>query len=1088
MKNNLIKNLFTALALLSATGLTAAEWERKKAPIMSTWGENINPEKVWAEYPRPQMERNEWMSLNGTWDYCKKTYLNLSYTPSASAFDKKILVPYPVESALSGIMDTNFEQNTHSTFVYQRSFTLPESYKNKQILLHFGAVDWKCAVYINGKEAGRHTGGNDPFSLDITPLLKTEGTQEIQVAVTDPTSKGGQPIGKQSLKPGGCFYSPVSGIWQTVWLEPVSPSYIENYLVTSDIDAGTVTVNVASATPSSTVDIFIKDGRKTVASLKGIAVNQDHTVNIPSAKLWSPDSPHLYDMEIKMYHKGEQTDFVKGYFGMRKISKGMVDGHPCLMLNNKPLYQFGVLDQGWWPDGLLTPPSDEGLRYDIEVVQSLGMNMIRKHIKVEPARWYYHCDKMGMLVWQDMPSKGFDENGSIGSQAFIQQNFYDECTRIVNSLKNHPCIVMWVPFNESWGQYASGNDIHTRRGVEAVRKADTTRLINAASGWIDFEIGDIIDQHSYPVPSLQSNPLNERIAVCGEYGGITLKVDGHLWKGSDMEYTSVADSKALAERFNAYTTSLQGLQEQGIWASVYTQTSDVEQELNGLLTYDRKVFKIAPPERASVRENILRTINYRSQSHIVLHAADTSDDEVWSYTTDKPADDWYTTAFNDQSWAKGKAGFGGGGAPNTTVRSNWNSQNIYIRRHFSLNNLDKKQMNNLHLWLYHDDDCEVYINGVKAFETKGYTTRYGMQPISAKALAALKPNGDNVMAIHAYQGHGGQYIDAGLRYNQYTPVKNLTAGEIPARQPMPEVKVNGDSVYLMSYFKASDQHLFYAYSYDGRHWTDVNNSKPIFNAFDDAVWLRDPYLRRVTHNGETKYHLIHTWGWDHPALFHWESTDLINWTAANGGTQTDDGKIWLMDGKNGGPKSNNAWAPEFTYDDQTGTFYLYWSSHIDGRQVHHYCTTKDWINFSTPAVYFDPGFTAIDMTILKQGDTYYAYYKDERNGEKTIRCATSKSLDPKVQPFEGSTPMLPSRYIEVEGPEVFPAMGGKGWFLYFDKFNGDKGISYLQCTDPAQQKWYPIADIDIKSPTEVKHGSVEIISTEELNRILNNYK
>ena len=247
-------------------------------------------------------------------------------------------------------------------------------------------------------------------------------------------------------------------------------------------------------------------------------------------------------------------------------------------------------------------------------------------------------------------------------------------------------------------------------------------------------------------------------------------------------------------------------------------------------------------------------------------------------------------------------------------------------------------------------------------------------------------------------------------------------------------------------------------------------------------------MHRVTHNGKTKFHLIHTWGWDHPALFHWESDDLIHWTAANGGTRTDDGKIMLMDGHDGGPVSPNAWAPEFTYDGQTGTFYLYWSSRIGDRQVHHYCTTKDWLTFSTPAVYFDPGFTAIDMTILKEGDTYYAYYKDERNGEKTIRCATSKSLDPRVQRFEGSTPLLPSRYIEVEGPEVFPAMGGKGWFLYFDKFNGDRGVSYTGCTDPSQHKWYPIPDDEIRNPTEVKHGSVEIISTAELEKLLEHLK
>lgn len=1086
MNINSLRTLFIVFIMVSATHLTAAEWTCKQAPIMSKWGENINPNNVWNEYPRPQMERTEWMSLNGLWDYYKKKIVNLAYDVPQNVFDQKILVPYPVESALSGIMDTNFMENTHSTFIYRRTFTLPKSYKSKNILLHFGAVDWKCVVYINGQKAGSHSGGNDPFSLDITRWLKPEGEQEIQVCVTDPTNLGGQPIGKQTIKPGGCTYTPVSGIWQTVWIEPVSPLHIEDYLVTSDIDKGTVSVKVSATDPAATVSILIKDGRKTVAQLAGVNITQDHTIRIPEAKLWSPDSPHLYDMEILLYNAdGIQTDRIKGYFGMRKISRGMVDGHPCLMLNNMPLYQFGVLDQGWWPDGLLTPPSDEGMRYDIEVIKSLGMNMIRKHLKVEPARWYYHCDKMGMLVWQDMPSGG--DKGTLGDKKNIQENFYEECKRIVNSLKKHPSIVVWVAYNEGCGQDASGNDLHTRRGVETIRQADNTRLINAASGWVDFEVGDIIDQHSYPVPSLQANPLNERVAVCGEYGGITLKVKNHLWKGSDMEYTSVPDSKALAERFNSYTSVLQGLQAQGLWASVYTQVSDVEQELNGLLTYDRKVFKIAPSERASVREEILRTIHNRSRQIIVLDAADTSDNEEWSYTTDTPSANWYTRDFDDSSWKKGKAGFGSGDAPNTFMRSTWNTSDIYIRRHFDIGNLTPKQIESLQLWIYQDDDCEVYINGIKAYEVKGWTTRYIIQPIAREALATLKPNSRNVIAIHAHQGSGGQYIDAGLRYKEYIPVEQYRVEILPQRQLMPEVKAT-DSVYLMSYFKASAQHLFYAYSYDGKKWTDINGSRPVFNAYDDEICLRDPYIRRVTHNGETKYHLVHTWGWDHPALFHWESNDLIHWTAANGGSHPDDGKIMLMDGHKGGPVSPNAWAPEFTYDEQTGTFYLYWSSRIGNRQVHHYCTTKDWLTFSTPAVYFDPGFTAIDMTILKDGDTYYAYYKDERNGEKTIRCATSKSLDPRVQRFVGSVPLLPSRYIEVEGPEVFPAIGDKGWFLYFDKFNGDRGVSYTGCTDPSQNKWYPIPDADIQNPTDVKHGSVEIISSAELEKLLNYYK
>ena len=1085
MRNSI--KLFTTLAALAiAMNCAAQTWERKSAPIMTTWGENIDPENVWTEYPRPQMVRQEWLSLNGTWDFLKRTSVNHEYESNKKNFFQKILVPYPVESALSGIMDTNFEENTQSTFVYSRTFTLPRSYKGKNIILHFGAVDWKSTIYVNGVKAGEHTGGNDPFEFDITSLLHKKGVQEIQVCVSDPGEKGGQPVGKQTTNPGGCFYSPVSGIWQTVWVEPVNTSHIDGYKVTSDIDKGTITLLVASQSADASATIVVTKEGKEIARLENQAVNKDNTITIPNAQLWSPDAPHLYDMTIQLYENGKKCDEIEGYFGMRKISKGMVDGHPCFLLNNKPLFHFGVLDQGWWPDGLLTPPSDIAMKYDIEVVKSLGMNTIRKHIKVEPARWYYHCDRMGMLVWQDMPSKGFDENGTIGTQEFIKENFYDECRRVTASLQNHPCIVSWVVFNESWGQYASGDDKHTRCGVEAVRSVDDTRLINAASGWVDFEVGDIIDKHSYPSPSLQSNPLNERVAICGEYGGITLKVSGHQWKESDMEYTSVDDRKKYADRFNGLTVAVQSLQEKGIWGAIYTQTSDVEGELNGILTYDRKVLKIAPEYMASVKDGIERTINYRTRLNIVLPAADTSPDEIWSYTTEEPGSNWYTPSYDDASWKKGIAGFGGDNPPNAYIRTDWTGKDIYIRRHFSIGDLSEDEIKSLHLWMYHDDDCEVYINGVKAFETKGWTSAYCMQPISNEALATIKPNSDNIIAMHTYQDRGGQYADAGLRYCTYTPVGEYAIESIPERQPRPVVMTQ-DSVYLMSYFKASDQHLFYAYSFDGKKWVDINESRPIFCAYDEKIWLRDPYMHRVTHDGVSKFHLVHTWGWDNPAIFHWESTDLLHWTAANGGTSTEDGKVWLMDGKEGRPSAPNAWAPEFTYDSENEIFYVYWSSRIGNRQIHHYCTTKDWINFSTPAVYFDPGFTAIDMTILKYGDTYYGYYKDERNGEKTILCATSKSLDPNVECFEGHAAIIPSAYIEVEGPEVFPAIGDNGWFLYFDKFNGDKGLSYVQCADPSQGKWYPIPDREIENPSEVKHGSVEIISLEELKKVLKAY-
>lgn len=1068
------------LLLLFGMSAFSADWQRLRAPLMTTWGENIDPENVWPEYPRPQMVRSEWMNLNGTWDYYKKPFVDLNYVKAFGNFDKKILVPFPVESALSGIMDKEYLANTQSTFAYRKTFTLTDAFKNKTVLLHFGAVDWKCAVYINGKEAGTHSGGSDPFSFDITSLLNSGGEQEVQVMVYDPTTKGGQPVGKQVLEPTGGSYTPVSGIWQTVWLEPVAKNHITDYTVIPDIDNGSISLSVRSTEENSdlTVKVFIKAGNVVVNTIESVPVGKETQIQVPNQRLWSPDDPFLYDLDIKLYDKGVLVDAIEGYFGMRKIDRGMVEGHPCFMLNNKPVFHFGFLDQGWWPDGLLTPPSEDALKYDLEMTKAFGMNMIRKHIKIEPARWYYWCDKMGLMVWQDMPSGG--SLGTIGSKNEIRQNFYKECEGIVNSLKNHPSILMWVVFNEGWGQDGNISDVYTRAGVENVQRLDQSRLVNAASGWMDFGLGDIIDCHTYPDPMLHTTPFNDRVAASGEYGGVTLKIEGHSWGRSGVNYATVENSEELTQRFNDLTGEIQKLQKEGIWGAVYTQTTDIEEELNGLITYDRKVVKLNEKQMASIRKEIESTIHTRISN--LLNASDVSDREEWAYTTAVPSGSWMQPEYDDSAWKRGMGGFGAVNPPNTFIRTEWNTSDLYLRRSFRVGGLTQSEIDNIKLWIYYDDDCEVYINGIKAFETKGWINKYVIKPINEEARKTIRANSTNVIAIHVHQNQGGQYIDAGLLTGR--PNEELKATKLPATPKMTVVEET-EGVYLMSFYKANEQRLFYAYSNDGLKWTEINAGDAVFNAFDNGIEIRDPYLRRVTQKGKTKFHLVHTWGTDHPAIFHWESTDLVNWNAANGGTTVEDGKVMLMDGNNNRPGVANARAPEFFYDEDNDLFYVYWSSFVNGRNVHYYTKTRDWKKFTTPSVFFDPGFSASDLTIIKHKDIYYGYYRDDRDGKKSILCATSKHIDPTIERFSGDNQILPSRYIEVEGPEVFPLQGKDGgWMMTFDKFGGNRGLSYAACLNPSLHKWGIIPDRDNRNPVSVKQGSIEIITQKELDVIL----
>ncbi|MBW8014572.1 MAG: beta-galactosidase [Planctomycetes bacterium] len=575
-----------------------SEWKAVEGRITTKWAGDVNPDKPWNEYPRPMMVRKGWVNLNGLWDYA----IVPKDSKKPSEWDGKILVPFAIESALSGV---GKKVGIDNSLWYRTTFTYGKD-DHKRKLLHFGAIDWESTVWVNGTETGTHKGGHDPFSYDISDALKYPGKQEIVIRVWDPTNANNspQPRGKQVINPGSIFYTSVTGIWQTVWLETVHSTYIKNVKITPDIDNKTVT------TETQLAGSLIKGAEVTMSVMKNGSVISTKTfygsskavLEIPEPRLWSPDDPFLYDLKVVLSHLGRKVDEVTSYFGMRKSSIGKDEnGINRLLLNNKPLFQFGPLDQGWWPDGLYTPATDEALRYDVEMTKALGFNMLRKHVKSEPQRFYYWCDKLGVLVWQDMPSALYNQSKYTEEQL---RTFYDqwdvEWKGVIDALYNHPSIVMWVPFNEGWGQR------ETEKVAVWTKNYDPSRLVNSASGWTDKGVGDVHDIHSYPGPAMPDLEEN-RAAVLGEFGGLGLPVEGHLWdaSGRNWGYRNFKDIKAFQDRYIDLIQKLYLLKDKGLSAAVYTQTSDVEGEVNGIMTYDRKFFKLDPKKFALVNKGIL---------------------------------------------------------------------------------------------------------------------------------------------------------------------------------------------------------------------------------------------------------------------------------------------------------------------------------------------------------------------------------------------------------------------------------------------------------------------------------------------------
>lgn len=603
-----MKKLWMALALWGALAAQLhAQWKPVEGRISTQWSEQVNPDNVLPEYPRPIMERTEWKNLNGLWDYA----IIEKGKHSPSVFDGKILVPFAVESSLSGVAKT---VGAEKELVYRRSFDVPSSWKGKKVLLHFGAVDWKTDVWVNDVKVGSHTGGFTPFSFDITEALQGKNNT-LLVKVWDPTDKGYQPRGKQVSRPEGIWYTPVTGIWQTVWLEPVSESYIQDLRITPDIDNSLLSLKalVKDATSKDLVEVKVFDGQQLVAQGKSINGECVQVAMPENAKLWSPESPFLYTLKVSLKQNGKLVDEVSSYAAMRKYSsKRDANGIVRLELNNKSLFQFGPLDQGWWPDGLYTAPTDEALLYDIQKTKDFGFNMIRKHIKVEPARWYTYCDKLGIIVWQDMPSgdrnpewqnRKYFEGTEMERSAESEACYRKEWKEIMDALYSYPCIGTWIPFNEAWGQFK------TPEIVEWTKQYDPTRLVNPASGGNHYTCGDMLDLHNYPAPELYLYDA-QRATVLGEYGGIGWVVQGHIWEPDrNWGYIQFNSSKEVTDEYVKYAEKLYDLIPRGFSAAVYTQTTDVEVEVNGLMTYDRKVIKLDEKRVREINRKLCESLN-----------------------------------------------------------------------------------------------------------------------------------------------------------------------------------------------------------------------------------------------------------------------------------------------------------------------------------------------------------------------------------------------------------------------------------------------------------------------------------------------
>ena len=583
--------------------------------LRTKWASEVDENNPLPEYPRPQLVRSNWMNLNGVWG------ASVHYLENEPDFADTIIVPFPIGSELSGF---NHVLQPDEVFTMRRSFYNPISNSEERLRIHFGAVDWACTVLVNGILVGTHAGGFDPFFFDITDALIEGDEQEIIVSVEDPTDTGNQPVGKQTLNPFAIQYTAVAGIWQTVWLEPVPITCIERVICSTNITDKSVTVTsyISNASANMSVAVTCSTNGSVVTQTQCL-ISQSQTeivLNIADLRLWSPDDPFLYDLQLQIIDAGGSIiDSVDSYFGAREITcEPDTKGHHRLFLNGEPVFHLGLLDQGWWPEGLFTAPTDDALKFDIEATLAMGFNTIRKHVKVEPARWYWHADRLGVLVWQDMPSTAFnmvafgkqlaegiqpeDMEWDLISPGNDPEGFRIELDAMIDALESFPSIVVWVPFNEAWGQH------NTDQVLTHVMMRDPSRLVDGPSGWTDTGTGHMRDHHLYQ--DAEKLPAHEdgRATVYGEFGGISLYVDGHVIVEKGWGYTKTETAEDLQASYTKLLSDIADLIPEGLAGVIYTQTTDVESEINGLLTYDRH-YKIDPEVLRSLHTQILEQQN-----------------------------------------------------------------------------------------------------------------------------------------------------------------------------------------------------------------------------------------------------------------------------------------------------------------------------------------------------------------------------------------------------------------------------------------------------------------------------------------------
>ncbi|WP_460765323.1 glycoside hydrolase family 2 protein [Niabella terrae] len=722
--------MFLAILVSSSLSATAQSYKPAPAALMTEWGERLTPDNAWQQYPRPQMKRAAWLNLNGLWDY----RIQPKGSGAPADYTGKILVPFGIESALSGVGKPLLPDQE---LWYRRNFTIPADWKGRELILHFEAVDWYAKVWVNGQLVGQHKGGSDPFSFNITSFLRSRGPQHLVLSVWDPTDADIQARGKQSLEPKGIWYTAVSGIWQTVWLEPVAKSHISGLNPVPDIDQHRIEFNfqAENITAGHQLRIEIKDQGRTI---KDTLVDYQSAISIPLQEIryWTPDQPQLYPTRISLLKKGRIVDSFQTYFAMRKISLVKdANGYQRLALNNKPLFHLGTLDQGWWPDGLLTPPSEAAMMYDIVQLKKMGFNTIRKHIKVEPSRYYYMADSIGMLVWQDMPSgllwpndpshvKYEDAKDWVRPPASAIQ-FESEWKSIMTHLRFFPSIVMWVPFNEGWGQY------DTKRIAEWTKTFDPTRLVDAPSGWTDRGVGNVVDVHQYPGPAMEVPELHPgRSMVLGEFGGLGLVVNNHIWDAHKRNwgYKTYTEDSVLIREYTELMHNLSLMVKRGLSAAIYTQTTDVEGEVNGLMTYDRKVVKI--PIRLLQRLHHPIYENPDGHLQFLNQSTETSRPNI-HYRLNKPAADWLQQPEAFLSSLKPVEVEKGG--------------NVYAYQEFNLDQIPDA----LGMKLYASGDFSVYINGVKIWSEDRVRIKRHYDDINLSMGLRLLHTGKNRIAVIA---------------------------------------------------------------------------------------------------------------------------------------------------------------------------------------------------------------------------------------------------------------------------------------------------------------------------------------------------